>query len=169
MRHALGPLRHVGGRRRVELRDPLCPGTGVEAVGLVEGEIELTHGGSSVSARGWLRVPIRLECSRCLVEFVQVLQISVNEECALEQVHTPEAQLIARGKEGQIPILNEEDVDLSELVRQLVAMEVPSRPLCRDDCAGLCPRCGRPLSSGPCPCGEDEIDPRWSALRDLKL
>jgi len=159
----------VGGRRRVVLQDPLPPGTGVEAAGLVEGEVELTHGGSSISARGWLRVPVRLECSRCLTDFVHVLEIAVNEECALEQVDTPEAQLIARGKEGQIPILNEDDLDLSELVRQLVAMGLPSRPLCREDCAGLCPHCGRELGSGTCQCNKDEPDPRWSALRDLRL
>ena len=112
---------------------------------------------------------VRLECARCLADFVHVLEIEVNEECALEQVDIPEAELIARGQEGQIPILNGEDLDLSELVRQLVAMELPSRPLCRDDCAGLCPRCGGELGSGPCQCSEDESDPRWSALRDLRL
>jgi uncharacterized protein len=46
-------------------------------------------------------------------------------------------------------------------------LAVPLNPLCQQDCAGICSRCGTDLNEGPCDCGED-IDPRWSALQDLK-
>jgi uncharacterized protein len=169
MRYALGPLRHSGGCRTVELHDPLPPGTGVVSGGTVEGRLALTNAGSSVSARGRLCVAVRLECGRCLAENDHVLEIPVNEECALAQVDAPEAQLASAGQDGQIPILNDEDLDLSELVRQLVALCLPSRPLCREDCAGLCPRCGHNLNEGPCRCGRDDADPRWAALKTQKL
>jgi uncharacterized protein len=168
MRYALGPLRHPGGCRVVELDDPLPPGTGLASAGTVAGRLELTNAGDSVAARGRLRVAVRLECGRCLAENDHVLEILVNEECALAQVDMPEAQLAIAGQDGQIPILNDEDLDLSELVRQLVALHLPNRPLCREDCAGLCLRCGHDLNEGPCRCGPDETDPRWAALKNLK-
>jgi len=169
MHYTLGPLRQPGGRKTVEISDPLPPGSEVQATGPVEGVIELSNGGSAVSARGHLRVPVRAECRRCLVEFDYLIQVDVNDECALEQIDAPEAELAAAGKPGQIPILNEDRLDLSELVRQLVAMSAPSWPLCREDCAGLCATCGHDLNAGPCQCSDDEVDPRWAGLQDLKL
>ena len=169
MRYALGQLRQPGGRLIAELDDPLPPGTGVREAGPVTGRLELAHGGSSISARGWLRVPIRLECDRCLADFDTVLELDVNEECALAELDVPEAALIAAGQAGQIPILNDDDVDLSELVRQLVAMNLPTRALCREDCAGLCAQCGHDLNQGPCRCHKPPTDPRWGALGSLKL
>jgi uncharacterized protein len=169
MRYALGPLRQSGGRKVAEIDDPLPPGTGVTAEGHVVGRIELTHGGSVVAARGELHVVICMTCDRCLVEYRYPLDLAVDEECALEQVDLPEAALEAAGKAGQIPLLNEDDLDLSELVRQVVAMNLPTRSLCRSDCAGLCARCGQDLNTGPCRCREDESDPRWAGLRGLKL
>ena len=49
----------------------------------------------------------------------------------------------------------------------LVAL--PLKPLCREDCAGLCPQCGANLNEGPCGCEPDTEDDRWAALRELKL
>lgn len=169
MRYALGPLRQPGGRLLAELDDPLPAGTGVRSAGNVTGRLELTHGGSAISARGWLRVPVGLVCDRCLVDYETVLELDVNEECALVELDVPEAALIAAGQAGQIPILNDDEVDLSELVRQLVAMSLPTRALCRPDCAGLCAQCGHDLNAGPCRCQEPGADPRWAGLGKLKL
>lgn len=59
-------------------------------------------------------------------------------------------------------------VDLSPLVREAIMLALPTRPLCKEDCPGLCPRCGANLSAGPCGCREDWTDPRLEALRSFK-
>ena len=54
------------------------------------------------------------------------------------------------------------------LVREQLVLELPAKPLCRADCAGLCPRCGADLNLGACGCGDAAVDPRWEALGALR-
>jgi uncharacterized protein len=54
------------------------------------------------------------------------------------------------------------------MLRDAVTLALPLRPLCREDCKGLCARCGNDLNAGPCDCGGDDIDPRWEALAALR-
>lgn len=153
----------------IELAAAAPPGTGATAADLVRGRLELANVDSGISVRGHLSVPLELDCSRCLGRLVQTLDIEVNEDCALRQIDEPESHAESQDEPCQIPILNGDEVDLTELVRQLVAMHLPMRSLCREACPGLCPRCGQDLNEGPCPCDDKDIDPRWSGLRGLKL
>jgi uncharacterized protein len=57
-------------------------------------------------------------------------------------------------------------VDLTEAVRQQVLLDIPMVTLCNEDCAGLCPQCGKDLNPGPCEC-EPEVDTRLSVLSKL--
>jgi uncharacterized protein len=61
-----------------------------------------------------------------------------------------------------------EKVDLEPLFREQFVLAVPFAPLCREDCAGLCPQCGIDRNTGTCSC-EKPIDPRLAALKGLKL
>jgi DUF177 domain-containing protein len=54
------------------------------------------------------------------------------------------------------------------MMRDSVGLALPLNPLCRDDCAGLCARCGKDLNEGACECVDDDIDPRWDALAALR-
>ena len=58
-------------------------------------------------------------------------------------------------------------LDVAGWARDAVAEALPARILCREDCAGICPRCGANLNDGPCGCGPPEPDPRWGPLADL--
>lgn len=145
------------------------PGTGAAVAGPVHGRFELANVDTVISVRGTLSVPLELECSRCLRLFEQALVIEVNEECALAQVDAPESYIENEDELCRIPILSGDELDLSELVRQLIAMHLPLRPLCKEECAGLCLHCGKDLNAGPCTCRDSQIDPRWAGLRNLKL
>jgi uncharacterized protein len=169
MRYELGPLRRPAGRMVVDLDTEAPPGTGAPAAAFVRGRLELSKVDSSISVRGHLRVPLELECSRCLGMFEQTLDIDVNEDCALHQIDAPESYAEGEDEPCQIPILNDDELDLTELIRQLIAMHLPMRPLCREACPGLCQSCGQDLNDGPCACDDEDIDPRWSSLKGLKL
>lgn len=56
---------------------------------------------------------------------------------------------------------------LEDVLREQVLLSLPVRTLCREDCKGLCPRCGRNLNAETCNCGETPSDPRWKALSDI--
>lgn len=57
---------------------------------------------------------------------------------------------------------------LEDVLREQVLLSLPVRTLCREDCKGLCPRCGQNLNIEACSCGETVSDPRWTALSDLR-
>jgi uncharacterized protein len=81
----------------------------------------------------------------------------------VQELFTPEA----RPEDDEYP-LRDETVDLEPLLRDAVVLAMPFAPLCREDCLGLCGRCGGDRNLGECSCGP-EIDVRWAPLRDLDL
>ena len=69
--------------------------------------------------------------------------------------------------EGQTYPLEGEEIDLELPVRDALLLDLPAAPLCRDDCAGLCPACGADWNQRSCDCDMTIPDPRWDALREL--
>ena len=68
----------------------------------------------------------------------------------------------------EIGYYQEEGLVLEDVLREQVLLSLPARSLCRQDCKGLCPRCGRNLNAEPCSCEDQPSDPRWTALSDLR-
>ena len=69
---------------------------------------------------------------------------------------------------GSFMIDDRNIMDISEAIRQYTVMALPIKPLCRQDCSGLCPTCGADLNEKRCDC-TPEIDPRWEKLNTLVL
>jgi uncharacterized protein len=70
--------------------------------------------------------------------------------------------------ETEIGYYQKDGVLLEDVLREQVLLSLPAKTLCREDCKGLCPHCGRQLNSEACACGETVTDPRWSALSSLR-
>lgn len=120
---------------------------------------EVRQEGDRVEAALQVSGTARLTCGRCLIEFSEpvsgeITQRFVFDEASLEA--EPEAWII----EG-------EDVEIAPLVMEALYLALPGRPLCRPDCLGLCPTCGRNRNEEPCRCSEERVDPRMEALRTL--
>ena len=62
-----------------------------------------------------------------------------------------------------------EYVDLTDEARQSIILALPTYPVCRPDCLGVCTSCGKNLNEGPCKCKREETDDRWGALEGLKI
>jgi uncharacterized protein len=142
-------------------------GSGPEFRDTVTGTIVLTSGRAGIAAQGRLQTQATVACSRCTKEHKIGLEIEVSEECVLEDIDQPDAYQSAAAECSPIPILNGNELDLSELVRQLLRLNLPPRSLCKPDCAGICPHCGQNLNEGTCECNEEPADPRLSVLGDL--
>jgi uncharacterized protein len=134
----------VGSRRRYQL-----DGSGDPPVW---GEVELVRTDRGIFLRGTLKSTFRAVCSRCLNAFDYPVTQSIEEE------------YLSRAEEGAFKIEGHGEVDLSEAVRQYLLLAVPMKPLCKEGCAGLCPRCGHNLNVGPCQCPKSDIDPRLASL-----
>jgi uncharacterized protein len=164
MRYAvLGKLSQPQGRAECEIWAPAPVGAGGEFQGPVTGCVVLTNTGAVISARGRVCATVVLECSRCLARHEVALDVEINEECRLAQIE----QALPPGEEEPIPLLDADAVDLTELVRQVLALNIPPRSVCRPDCRGLCPRCGRNRNTDPCSCDDLAPSSPWAGLRDL--
>ena len=98
-------------------------------------------------------------CQRCLGEAVIERRISSREYHA----SSPDA-----AEELRTPYLQDERLDLSAWARDALALDLPEQILCRLDCAGLCPVCGKDLNVEPHVHEEERVDPRWAALEELR-
>jgi uncharacterized protein len=70
--------------------------------------------------------------------------------------------------EVEVSYYTGEGVLLEDVLREQVLLAVPLKTVCREDCRGLCPHCGRNLNVEQCNCAEPLEDPRWSALKEIK-
>ena len=141
---------------------------GMQIIRPVVGRICLTRINGGVLAQGHVSTEVELTCDRCLGLF------SLSVEFDLEEQFVPVVD-VDTGKwlklEEVDPVLLIDDhhiLDLAEVFRQAIYLELPMHPICGPDCQGLCPRCGQSFDIGPCDCVNDEIDPRWESLQNLK-
>ena len=136
----------------------------LEYVGPVRLDVELARSGDQLQIRGGVRVAVRQRCVRCLEpvdsEVQGALSVVARRPDPGESTEDPPEGMLYHDSES---------FDLGGEVRELILIEVPAYPLCRPDCAGLCPRCGADRNAGLCPCRETVPgDPRLAALRALR-
>jgi uncharacterized protein len=110
-----------------------------------------------------------LVCDRCLksardrVESDLQLLLVTGEDPVSEERELEAEDL------GRVVVGDEDDeVDLDPILLEQMQLQVPMKPLCRPDCAGLCSQCGADLNQSPCSCATQEGDPRWAALEEIK-
>ncbi len=120
----------------------------------VRGSFVVERSGERATVRGSIQTQAHLECVRCLREFDLAMDVplvlyaertgSTSRE-EQEQLERDDFMLFHDGRR----------LDLRESVREALLLELPLTPRCREDCPGLCPKCGAELSSGTCGCSRD--------------
>jgi uncharacterized protein len=125
----------------------------------VDATLDVSHTTTGYSLRLRFEAALTGPCMRCLEEAGQAIAVDARE------VDQP-----GGGDELRSPYLREGELDLGAWARDALALALPTQIVCREDCLGLCPVCGENLNrSGPGHAHEAEPDPRWAALRELKL
>ncbi|MGI5895252.1 MAG: YceD family protein [Candidatus Merdivicinus sp.] len=106
-----------------------------------------------------VKFSLDLVCDRCLEPFTREENLTFSHILVqkLESEEEDEDYILCPGGE----------LDLDELVRTDVLLELPTKVLCREDCKGLCGQCGQNLNFGSCKCEKKEIDPRLAVLSQL--
>lgn len=130
----------------------------------VQGDITLLHTQRSILAKGVLRTEVEFTCCRCLTLFRYPMSLSIEEEYIPVVDVISGAPLPPPEDPSSFTIDQHHIIDLTEAIRQYTMLATPMKPLCREDCVGLCQNCGHNLNQGPCDCPTQEIDPRWSKL-----
>lgn len=141
--------------------DPLVvAGTSVPAGAEAEADVDLDVIVGGIEVSGEVSAPWQGECRRCLRPVGGELHAEVRE------IYRP--RTASSDDDEETYPLSGEQLDLAPLVRDALLLALPLAPLCRPDCAGLCPICGADLADGPCGCEHAPTDPRWAVLDDLK-
>lgn len=138
-----------------------------ELAGPVTGEVRLHRTNQGIYADGIVRAAVRLECTRCLRSYTTTLEFPLREEFYPVINVTSGAPVTGPHDADAFAIDEHHQVDLREPIRQALVLALPMKPLHSEDCAGLCPTCGKDLNDGPCACPREEEDPRLSAMRLL--
>ncbi|HEY5144335.1 MAG TPA: DUF177 domain-containing protein [Solirubrobacteraceae bacterium] len=154
-----------GEARRIDLEVPLGAftfGTDLYVAhpALVPVRLDL----SRMVGNGWaLRLrfsaSLRGPCMRCLESAAPVFTVDARE---IDQPGSDDEELSS-------PYVVGTEIDLHAWAHDAFALALPTQVLCREDCAGLCPRCGANLNAEPGHAHEAEIDPRWAKLGELKF
>ena len=156
----------VGSRRDYQANDGFdITGNGKEY--LVQGEVRLTRTDSAILVEGTLHTEVEVTCSRCLSLYSCPLVFNFNEEYFPTVDVVTGAALTVPDDPACFTIDANHVLDLSEAVRQYALIDVPMKPLCREDCAGLCPNCGTNLNVKKCNCITKTMDPCWLELTKL--
>ena len=127
------------------------------------GSVDPTPQGFVLRAR--LRYRQTLGCVRCLAPWHGDVDTEIGLLLILGDEGETSEQL-SREDLGVV-VLDQPRLDTRPMVIEHVQLQAPMKPLCHDDCAGLCSRCGADLNNEPCSC-QPEIDPRWSSLAALR-
>lgn len=158
----------VGAVRQYELQEQLdLIDEGVVPVAPLIGTVHLLRTQRGVLVHLQARTQVQLACSRCLEPLTTPVEINFEEEF-FPTIDIQSGLPIEAPEDDKAALIDANHVlDLGEMVRQYLLLSLPMHPLCREDCAGLCPHCGHNLNEGPCACPLEPVDSRWATLSEL--
>lgn len=122
-----------------------------------------------IRVHGRVATVIRLACSRCLADYETELETSFtvfysksSKIPSEEEVALAEEDLISASYDGEY-------IDFTNEIEEQVLLEIPYKPLCREDCKGLCVKCGADLNAGDCGCDRSAAGFSFSALKNFTV
>ncbi len=128
----------------------------------VRGQAFYRSGILYLSAR--LTTEVELECSRCLTPLRERVQLVES----LQFEEEPPSGLAGVPLDGFSFEYGLKELELRPYFERIIASSLKSKPLCKPDCRGLCPTCGRDLNEGPCACAQERlVDPRLAKLKEF--
>lgn len=134
-------------------------------------EVWLESSPDGIRVKGKIRGSVYMECTRCLEEYRQDLDIAVDEFYRRPGLATVDGE----GRRLAEADVQEEDeyviadgaIDMNLMLNDAVMLSLPIKHLCSEECKGLCQVCGKNLNEGECGCTQESVDPRLEVLRTL--
>lgn len=159
--------RSAGAMREVVRVVPAPKDLGLELISVPEGadlslRLQMTSVSEGVYVSGEVTAPLVGECSRCLREINDTLDVRVQELYAYEHSTTDETT-----DEDEVGRIQGDLINLEPALRDAAVLALPANPLCREECPGLCVECGEPWDNLPADHSHQAVDPRWAKLNDL--
>ena len=134
--------------------------------------VEERHGKHQVvqdiRLKGKLNTTVEVVCARCLEPVVHRVDRSFDLLYRPLGIDSGHEELSITDAEAEIGYYQGEGLLLEDALREQLLLALPLKTICRDDCKGLCPHCGKNLNEAQCSCVDEVEDPRWSALKEIR-
>lgn len=130
----------------------------------IEVEFDGTLSGDEIICRIDVRAEVELECGRCLEIFS--MPIHSRHQFVVQMVDNPTVPP-SDDEDFEIIPKSRTELDIGRRVRESVILAIPIKPLCSENCLGLCPMCGINRNEDKCDCVQDKADERWDVLKRL--
>jgi len=133
----------------------------------ITARLKIERIGPEVIVRGDLTATATLQCSRCLKNYYRIISVPVDvvyhpvEELKGEDTHEIKIE------ELDLDFYSGEELDLIDLLKEQIVLNMPMKPLCTDSCKGICPKCGTDLNVDKCKCNIQNIHLRFESLKKL--
>jgi uncharacterized protein len=134
----------------------------------VDVQCQIIKTSGTIFIKGKISVSLVIDCSRCLEDVV----VPVGSDFAYTLVPaTPETKedLELTAEELEISYYQGDFIDLQPIICEQIILQIPVKPLCSEDCKGLCPHCGTNLNTAACNCHLEFVDERLAALKNFKI
>jgi uncharacterized protein len=131
----------------------------------VKVDLLVSKSGDQLICRGKVKTSVRLECSRCLSAYDD--PIISNLDFVVDFGESAQEYRSEEEDNYFVADPSSDSFQIDNLVRETIILALPLKPLCSEDCKGLCPICGTDLNKSQCSCVKEETDPRWEKLKGL--
>lgn len=143
------------------------PGDAYRIVAPVALEMEIHKDKERFRLAGGVRTELELPCSRCLEPFRMPVDSTFDLRYLPASEMAAEEEREIQDEDVGISYYRDDRIDLNELLREQFYLALPMKPLCTEDCRGLCSQCGTNLNTGACDCAPAWEDPRLAPLKSL--
>jgi len=126
-------------------------------------ELSIKKSGDNVFIKGQITTNISFVCSRCLAPYEFPVDSAFDIVCIPEELDVVKEQLEEEDL-GQL-FYHHRKIDLREIVMEQLNLTFPLKPICSEDCHGICPVCGKRIQDGQCSCVSNDSDPRLEKLK----
>jgi uncharacterized protein len=129
----------------------------------------LSHNDLNLNVDGTVETAINFKCSCCTKDFTRPLVASFNASYLPQPKWTnADAEIELRYEDMEVEYYDGITLDVNLVVLEQIELAIPMRFVCREDCKGLCYKCGADLNEGACNCKNEKIDSRLSVLLEFK-
>ena len=128
----------------------------------------LANTGGEVRVKGRFDVQMEADCDRCLGRARFPLDTSFDLFYRPVAFIAREEEIGIDEGEAQVGFYEDGGMELEDILREQIVLVMPMQRVCREDCKGICPTCGKNRNETPCDCKEEHADNRWGALQALK-
>jgi uncharacterized protein len=138
-------------------------------VGKVQAAGRIAGVGHRYKVTGTISGQIENDCTRCLVPIASALSLPFEVSYVDPESDSTEVERQVDPADLEIAVAEEGKLNIEDLVREQIILSLPTRFLCKEDCKGLCDKCGANKNAADCGCDAKYIDPRWAQLKNLKF